>query len=98
MARVAIARGYASGRLYEPGEPVPDGVPDGKWIAEVDGRSKKLPEAIDDSPGDNLDSRTAKALRDIAKAEGVKGIETDDNKADLIRKIRAHREAGAAKE
>lgn len=99
MPRIATARGYANGRIYERGDTVPDAIPAGKWIAEVDGRKRAASEEQpDERPTDNLETRTSKALKDIAKAEKVTGIETDDNKADLIRKIRAAREAKPEKE
>ena len=41
--RIATARGYGAGRIIEPGEPVPDSVSPGSWIAEEGSADEPAP-------------------------------------------------------
>lgn len=75
----ATSRGHAPGGLVESGETVPPGIPVGSWM-----------EPNEPDEGDGLDKLTNAKLREIVAAEGIE-VESDDNKADLVAKIRAGR-------
>lgn len=74
----ATAIGAGPGGIVEPGQAVPAGIPVGSWMEPVE------------SEGDDLSKLKKAELLEIAEAEGVE-VETDDNKADLVRKIEAAR-------